>query len=452
MKKLVIGILVLLLVGVAAYWYFHRDSDKARDVLPADATAVAVFEPAELLDGLGLKKEKASKLVMNLEDLVEGVNLAKPVYAFATQDEFSGIALNVKDVKRLLKAAALFNYASEEQNGYQWIANSNSIGCIDEDKLLILNAPVAEQDALRGEMMKLMKQARQEVPALNEMKQDGFLRLNTTLDKLPKEASFSLPANINLSDARLNAALGIGKKDITLSAALQTPQPLMDKVMQPIRGNLSGMGPAEPVFWLCTSMKGENLLQLLRSQPQLRTALLGLNMAVDVDMMLKAIDGDISIVVPRLDLKNPDVLLMATLSNTDFLQNADDWDNVAKISPSDFVATIEGTRTYFGVKNGLLYVANSQQMASQAAMQTVGAMDVPSGKYLYASFNAGQIIKSYPELSMMLSIMPQLRDAVEAIDGVTISADAQQNFELSLKTNKPVKDVISKLLKLLTGR
>ena len=85
-------------------------------------------------------------------------------------------------------------------------------------------------------------------------------------------------------------------------------------------------------------------------------------------------------------------------------------------------------------------------------MQTVGAMDVPSGKYLYASFNAGQIIKSYPELSMMLSIMPQLRDAVEAIDGVTISADAQQNFELSLKTNKPVKDVISKVLKLLTGR
>ncbi len=453
MKKLVIGILVLLLVGVAAYLYFHRDSDKARDVLPADATAVAVFEPAELLDGLGLKKEKASKLVMNLEDLVEGVNLAKPVYAFATQDEFSGIALNVKDVKRLLKAAALFNYASEEQNGYHWIANSNSIGCIDDDKMLIVG-PVAEeqQDALRDEMMSLMKQARQEVPALNEMKQNGFLRLNTTLDKLPKEASFSLPANINLSDARLNAALGIGKKDITLSAALQSPQPLMDKVMQPIRGNLSGMGPAEPVFWLCTSMKGENLLQLLRSQPQLRTALLGLNMAVDVDMMLKAIDGDISIVVPRLDLKNPDVLLMATLSNTDFLQNADDWDNVAKISPSDFVATIEGTRTYFGVKNGLLYVANSQQMASQAALQTVGAMDVPSGKYLYASFNAGQIIKSYPELSMMLSIMPQLRDAVEAIDGVTISADAQQNFELSLKTNKPVKDVISKLLKLLTGR
>ena len=126
MKKLVIGILVLLLVGVAAYLYFHRDSDKARDVLPADATAVAVFEPAELLDGLGLKKEKASKLVMNLEDLVEGVNLAKPVYAFATQDEFSGIALNVRDVKRLLKAAALFNYASEEQNGYKSVTLGRS--------------------------------------------------------------------------------------------------------------------------------------------------------------------------------------------------------------------------------------------------------------------------------------------------------------------------------------
>ena len=48
--------------------------------------------------------------------------------------------------------------------------------------------------------------------------------------------------------------------------------------------------------------------------------------------------------------------------------------------------------------------------------------------------------------------MPQLRDAVEAIDGVTNSADAQQNFELSLKTKKPVKDIISNLVKLLTGK
>lgn len=452
MKKLVIGILVLLLVGVAAYLYFHRDSDKARDVLPEDATSAMMFEPAQFIEGLGLDLHDVLKFASVYGDVEGAVDFTKPVYAFTSERGLSGISLNVKDAEKLLKSISAMGFASEQKQGYDWVANNTSIGCLDEDKLLILNAPAAEQDALRGEMMKLMKQARQQVPALNEMKQDGFLRLNTTLDKLPKEASFSLPANINLSDARLNAALGIGKKDITLSAALQTPQPLMDKVMQPIRGNLSGMGPAEPVFWLCTSMKGENLLQLLRSQPQLRTALLGLNMAVDVDMMLKAIDGDISIVVPRLDLKNPDVLLMATLSNTDFLQNADDWDNVAKISPSDFVATIEGTRTYFGVKNGLLYVANSRQMASQAAMQTVGAMDVPSGKYLYASFNAGQIIKSYPELSMMLSIMPQLRDAVEAIDGVTISADAQQNFELSLKTNKPVKDVISKLLKLLTGR
>ena len=261
-----------------------------------------------------------------------------------------------------------------------------------------------------------------------------------------------MPANVKLSDVRLNAALGIGKKDITLSASLQSPEPLMANVMQPIKGNLSGMGPSAPVFWLCTSMKGENLLELLRSQPQLRTALLGLNMAVDVDMMLKAIDGDISIVVPKLDLKNPDVLLMATLSNTEFLGNADDWDNVTKISPSDFIAAYEGTQTYFGVKNGLLYVATSQQMASQAALQTVGAMDIPSGKFLYASLNAGQIIKSYPGLTMMLSVMPQVRDAVEAIDGVTISADAQQNFELSLKTKKPVKDIISNLVKLLMGK
>ncbi len=452
MKKFIIALVCLLLVGLGAYWFFHRDTDRARDVVPEDATSAIMFQPAEFVKGLGLDMHDILKLASSYGDLEGSIDLTKPVYAFTSEKGLSGISLNVKDAKKLLESASSFGFANEQKEGLNWVANDNNIACFDEDKLLILNAPVTEQNALRGEMEKLMSQSRQDVPALSDMKQDGFLRLNTTLDKLPKDVNFNLPANVKLSDVRLNAALGIGKKDITLSASLQSPEPLMANVMQPIKGNLSGMGPSAPVFWLCTSMKGENLLELLRSQPQLRTALLGLNMAVDVDMMLKAIDGDISIVVPKLDLKNPDVLLMATLSNTEFLKNADDWDNVTKISPSDFIAAYEGMQTYFGVKNGLLYVATSQQMASQAALQTVGAMDIPSGKFLYASLNAGQIIKSYPGLTMMLSVMPQVRDAVEAIDGVTISADAQQNFELSLKTKKPVKDIISNLVKLLMGK
>lgn len=456
MKKLVIGIICLLLIGGAAYWYFHRDSDKARDVLPADATAVAVFEPAEILDGLGLKQEKAGKLVRNLEDLVEGVNLAKPVYAFATQDELSGVALNVKDVKRLLKAATLFNYASEEQNGYQWIANSNSIGCIDEDKLLIVG-PVAEeqQDALREEMMSLMKQARKDVPALDKLDRKGTaLSLSAPLNSLPKEyVQKYLPAKTDLSDASFNAALRFGGKDITLS--MESSVDLSNMPLSPIKGDigLSGVLPANPFAYVCFNMNGEKLLPELRKVPNLRTALLALNLCVDVDMMIKAIDGDVVISVPEPDLQHPAVLLTATLSNTDFLENADEWSRVRRLGESDFVADYEGTQVFFGVHDKYLYITNSNKVASNIGEnKDSGTLRLPiKGKYLSASLDIAQLVDAYPGVNMLLRVVPQIREVIDAFDQVTLTADSQQSMQLSLQTKKPVKEVIGNFVTLLMG-
>jgi len=456
MKKLVIALIALLLIGAAVYWYFHRDSDKARDVLPADATAVAVFEPAELLDGLGLKKEKASKLVMNLEDLVEGVNLAKPVYAFATQDEFSGIALNVKDVKRLLKAAALFNYASEEQNGYQWIANSNSIGCIDDDKMLIVG-PVAEeqQDALRDEMMSLMKQARKDVPVLEKLDRKGTaLSLSAPLNSLPKEyVQKYLPAKTDLSDAFLNAALRFGGKDVTLS--MGSTIDLSNMPLSPIKGDvgLGGIMPANPFAYICFNMNGEKLLPELRKVPNLRTALLALNLCVDVDMMIKAIDGDVVISVPKPDLQHPAILLTATLSNTDFLKNADDWSRVKRLGVADFVADYEGTQVFFGVRDKYLYITNGSKVASSIGEnKDSGMLRLPvKGKYLSASLDIAQLVGAYPGINMMLRVVPQVREVIDALDQVILTADSQQSMQLSLQTKKPVKEVIGNFITLLMG-
>ena len=68
MKKLVF-IAVIVLAAAAAAWYFLRPGDKARDVVPADAVAVAVFNPLELFQGLGLKVEEVNELDQSLKDL-----------------------------------------------------------------------------------------------------------------------------------------------------------------------------------------------------------------------------------------------------------------------------------------------------------------------------------------------------------------------------------------------
>ena len=154
MKKLVFGIIALLLAGVAAYWFFHRDNDKARDVLPQDATAAMVLEPAELASELGLNLKDIFNLVSSFGDVEGTIDFTKPVYAFTTESGLGGISLNVEDADKLQKLIEPFA-AIEEKDGFKWIVKGNDgIGCLDKDKMLLCNVTSPSQwDGVREEMV-----------------------------------------------------------------------------------------------------------------------------------------------------------------------------------------------------------------------------------------------------------------------------------------------------------
>ena len=463
MKKFLIGIVCLLVAGAVVAWYFLRDNDKARDVLPANATAVAVLEPAELVKELDLPIDKVSKLIWNLEDFMEAIDLTKPVYAFASEDGLSGVALNVKDADRLMKAATSFSFASEEQRGYQWIANKNSIGCIDKDKMLLC-CPVSEtqQDALRDEMVKLMTQSRQDVPALDKAQnQKGVIRACTALSNLPKDYAKSLPGVTDLSDGFLCAALRIDEKAIAYSTKLEGVDNL-SLPLAPIKGNLVGMEPKEPFVWACVNMKGEELLPYLRKVSQLRTALLALNLCIDADMMIKAIDGDVALAIPQANPKQLDFLFTATLANTDFLTNADDWKGGASVrfsrrGKADFLITLDNdVEVFFGVRDDKLYIASSEELANKACRKADAEdyQEDANGKYLCASLDVGKLFQTisrgFSTTAIMLQI-PQIRELVDAFERISLMADSPQSIELRLETDKPVKEIYSNLFSLLTG-
>jgi len=451
---MIVAIVAVMAVGV--FYLFGRDKDACRDVIPQDATAVAMFEPADFLEQLGFAPNKAGKLVMNLEDVAEGIDLSNPVYAFVSENGLSGITLNVRDVDKLLKAFSASGYASEEQRGYQWVADKNSIGCIDKDKMLLCG-PVSEmeQDALRSEMVRLMTQGHHSVPVFEKAKQQkGVLRLCTSLANLPKMYSIPLPDGIDPSHAFLSAALRIDEKAVVFSIEVEGAGNI-SLPYGPIQGDWIGMLPAKPFARFCANMKGEELLLNLREVPELRTALLALNMCVDADMMIKAIDGDVALVVPKLDFQHPDFLFTAKLANTDFLANADEWSQVQRTGAQNFIIEYEGKQAYFGVHEGCLYVAFSPVTADMACQKSDADdfLQAAKGKYLSASLDVGQVIDAYPNqgVAILLKTLPQVREITNAFECVSLAADSPQRIELSIQTNKPVKEIVQNLWSLLTG-
>ena len=454
MKKYIFALFCLLFLIIAAYIYFCHDDDKARNVLPKEVTAVAVIKPAELFLDLGLPVEKMSKLPLNFEGIMESVDLTKPIYTFATEKGLTGVAMNVIDADKLLQAVSVFSYATEEQQGFHWIVNNNSIGCIDEDKMLLIGpVPTAEQESFRPEMLELMNQERQDVPVLDRAEeQRGVLLVSSSLANLPTQYTKALPADTDLSEAFLNMALRIDEKAIRLTTKVEGIDKL-DMPMSPIEGNL--IEPKEPFAWIAFNTKGEDLLPNLRQEPRLRSALLALNMCVDADMMIKAIDGDVSIALPKVDMNNPDFILTAMLSNTEFLKNAEDWE-VNRRSTTDFSITQNGFSVYFGVREQKLYIASSEELANKACQETEAEdfQEDAKGKYLTASLDIDELMEylfSTPSLISVMFTLPQIREVADAFERVTLTAESPQSFELSIETDEPVKDIISKISYLLTG-
>jgi hypothetical protein len=268
------------------------------------------------------------------------------------------------------------------------------------------------------------------------------------MSNLPKKYLDKLPEGTDLSNTYLNAAFSIGNEDLTFALNFEGSDE-MTLPLEAIKGSLTGMQPEEPFIWLSANMKGEQLLPHMRKIPELRSALLALNMCVDADMMLKAIDGDIMLAIPTADFEHPNFLLTATLANTDFLANKNDW-QVARRSDTDFSIKGNTGEVFFGVRDGRLYIATTAELADKACQEANAnaLQQAAKGKYLSAALDVSQIFKAYPSYALMLRAVPQIYDTVDAIDQVVLSSNTQRNVELSIRTKKPIKDIVEKIMEL----
>lgn len=397
---LTLMVLVLSLVSCS--------DDDYLNAIPANSIAVVSVDAAGLAaSGVGDKADVSALKGLLKADNIEhcGIDWTSKIYLFESAEGNLGLVARVSDDGDL--ASWLDNMAG---NGFctktfkrgkcrfstvkdSWVAGFSS-------SAVVMMGPVvpSQQAAVRQQITRYLGQDEDYGIKNSPL----FARLDSINDPvamvaqaaaLPEQlaASFTLGAPKDADASQILIAAGLktgGNGCIEIEGATFSLNKDIDKAirqsMQTFRSitrKYIGSMSADAVLGAFMNVNGVQFLDILRSNKQFQALLAGINTAIDMDNIIKNIDGDVAIVIPQQADNGTSVQLGAQLGGKNFLSDVDYWKkscpNGGRIADWDKDAYFytDGTMSYyFGVTADLQYYSGS---TADIARQSIGMASKP---------------------------------------------------------------------------
>lgn len=426
MKKY--GIIAAIVVVLAAVVLCVKCLGGNKDVassLPQDLTMVGRMDLKSMALQYGLDIKDASKIIGRMlhssSDDKTGVDFMHPSYVFASQGCFGAIVPldDATEFEEYLTKNG--NCQFESQRGLRWalLGEKNVLLGVAKDRAMLMGPAVGSQlDALRGTIAECLKQEESNSGKQSPLfamldKRKEPLVLATSFEALPQQFQpEKLRKEFDMSKLRALAGLSITKSKVGLSLTLESDDKKtnnlfdsLDEAFQPINGSLLKTVPNKSMAHVLMGVKGEKLLDLLRSIPDIRTKLLLANTIFDADLILKSIEGDVALSYSNdFIMSQEKYLLQAQLKDDRFLNNVDSWNDelseaaglkfVTYDNKSGIIQHKDKAPKYYAVKDHVLRLSENKDLTNAEAHNDVAfawEKELKDNR-LYATIDASKIL------------------------------------------------------------
>ena len=472
-KTLCIIALIIAATAIAGYYFLFGRKDVCKNVIPEDAKAVMVLDSKQLVKQMGIGISDIVDFLKTDKKEDSGIDFLSPMYGFLSNESYLCGVLALSDADDFEEAIKNKGVSLESQRGFKWAYSNEMIICFDDAKALLLG-PISQTEShnMRPRMVEWMSQSSSKSPILSSVqKKEGALCLCSKMSVVPNSYMQQVLQYLNnpfdMDKVFLNAELKVKEKSLHLSTSVESDEDEIkglvsksDGLLRPIQGSQLQSSVSDPLLWVGFNTKGSNLLEELRKNSVIRLFLMGINLCVDADMMLKSIDGDVSFELSDIISSQTNYTLRAQVTNQDFLKNANGWNmgflgksySFKSIGNNSYMLQGEGKTSYFGVKDDLAYFTSNQNDAKNIKSNisdsfTASNKSEIKGKIFYASLNVSKL-SSIPEMQNMMGDNRELLDPVFAnIDRFTISATDYLHYDVELATKEKISDFIKGYLK-----
>ena len=371
------------------------------NAIPKKSTAVISVDLQQMA-GDDHISDKAGMLqsLLHVEDVSKcGIDVSEKMFLFESADGNLGLCAKVSDdgdMEDWLASLAKQHICTPltERKGFHFTVLKDSWVLGFSDKALLVMGPVVAdaQAQLQQQMAKYLKADADEGITASPMYErlQGIaspMAMVAQAQALPEKfvAPFTLGAPKDSDPSQVVIAAEIGVNDDILQikgetfsfnkdidAALQKAA----KTYRPISGQYVKSMPADALAGIFMNVKGEEFLPMMQSNRSLQTLLMGINQAVDMDNIIRSVDGDMAIVMPSLTDSDMKMMMAAKLAHSKWLGDVDYWKQscpagakIANWGKNAYFYTDGKTSFYFGVTDDKQFYSGSDELMAQYAVK-----------------------------------------------------------------------------------
>jgi len=489
---------VLFLLSLVSLLFFAScQKEDYKSVIPQDANMVASLNVGELIEEADLSHSailKQAKEWMGLvatgsmrrkmDALLEepnklGFDFREPAYLFQTPNHCYGLALKVaddSDLEDTFSFLRMLQICSKltEKDGKKWGMLLGEINFAFDANTFLLMVPTKGDNpsAVKSLMTHLLSldenqqfQQSENYAKLTDTK--GVIRFFSKANALPEAAekymSTMLPQNVRFGDVQLSSSVHFDKGAIRLVSTIFSDNPAVQQLIDEADENMHTISgkylnaPADGFFvWSTLGCNGDWLLNTLKRNETMKNWLRALERAVDIEKMLKAVDGDVTFVMNSAEAVSGgdmNFLAMAEIENHDFLNDVGEWKqsmrdyniSMQEVGRNQYQLSAADYRLNWGVEDQNLYFTTDKSFVNNAlgtksnTLQSYSDEIHRSKMFTYISLDAFSNTRS--------SLSGKSADyLLNKIQGIVMKSDKMGDFEIRIQGRDLSKSLLKSLL------
>lgn len=443
----------IIFVILAAVMALTSCSSDYRNVIPVGSTAIMSVDVSELLasdNNADVSRVETLTKLLCIYDVEHcGIDLWKKIYVFEAADGAIGLVAKVNDedaidewTKRLIGIGRCSGIT--EKKGYKFtMLNGVFIVGYSSDALLIMG-PVIGNDRARTQkkMIKYLeaKSGIMDTDLYGKLDaMEGTVSVVAQANSLPDRIAAPImslaPQKINTKDVIISASFMLLDDGwLNISCEISSENKSINDVLisssscKQFSNKYIGCIDEKAEISVLCGMEGENMIARLRENETLRTTLVGLNTIIDIDKMLKSIDGDMFFSIPSSYGGKLDFQLIADTKNCDWLDDVDYWKEtipqgtfITNRVSGGYCLSNSDLSLYFGMNDKqVMYIGTTERLSENTWHSSDNPLPdniktIASGKRLFAIVNLNSFFESRMESKAISSMMSPILGNVRMV-------------------------------------